>query len=403
MKQFSILIKPAGADCNLRCQYCFYLDHLKEQYEKPRMSDEILEKTISTYMQLNQNNVFTFGWQGGEPTLMGLKFFKRVVELQKKHGPANAVVQNGLQTNGTLITEELARFFAKYKFLLGVSLDGPEIFHDYNRKTIDGKSTQSLVMQGIDKLKKNCVEFNILSLINKKTVQHAKEIYQYFKDNGLYFQQYIPCVEFSKNNFLESFSITGEEWGKFLCELFDQWIKYDATRISIRLFNSILEYLVNGRYNICSMQDNCCQYLVVEHDGGVYPCDFFVREEFLLGNVKTGNWNDFLNSTTYKKFGLQKSSWNDKCVSCDYIKVCNGDCQKFRENNNYSPKTLSTLCEGWKKFYAYTLPRFKVLANRIKAKQGMNRSQPNKFRKIGRNSSCPCGSGRKYKNCCFKL
>ena len=402
MKSFSLLIKPAGADCNLRCNYCFYLDHLKEQENKPRMSDEILEKIISSYMQTNQVNGFAFGWQGGEPTLMGLKFFMRVIELQKKYAPPNAIVQNGLQTNGTLITEEMARFFAEYKFLMGVSLDGPENLHDHYRKTIDGKPTHSLVMRGIDKLQKNGVEFNILTLVNKQTVKHPKEIYQYFKKKGFYYQQYIPCVELDEKNAYRPFSITGEDWGKFLCELFDEWIKEDVSKISIRLFDSILDYLVNGRYSVCSMQDNCCQYFVVEHDGGVYPCDFFVRDDLLIGNIKMGSWEDFLKSPIYNRFGRQKEKWNDTCGTCSYLMMCHGDCQKFRLGDKGTSTALSILCKGWKKFYMHALPQFKSIAKKINTQQRSNFSSPITPKKVGRNALCPCGSGKKYKNCCLK-
>ncbi|MHA1457295.1 MAG: radical SAM protein, partial [Promethearchaeota archaeon] len=192
MNPFSLLIKPAGADCNLRCQYCFYIDHLDKGKPKPRMSVQILEKIVSSYMQINQNLNYVFGFQGGEPTLMGLEFFKTVIELQKKHAPPGATVSNGLQTNATLITEEMAEFFGKYKFLLGVSLDGPAYLHDNYRKTIGKTPTHHLVMRGIENLKKYNVEFNILTLINNESVKKAGEIYNYLKKNEFYFHQYIP-------------------------------------------------------------------------------------------------------------------------------------------------------------------------------------------------------------------
>ncbi len=402
MKPFSLLIKPASADCNLRCEYCFYIDHLEEGTKAPRMSDEILELMIKSYMSTNQYNSYSFGWQGGEPTIMGLKFFKRVVELQQKCGPPGAVVSNGLQTNGTLITDEMAKFFAEYKFLLGVSLDGPDYLHDYYRKTLGQKPTHHLVLRGIENLKKNNVELNILVLVNNKTVKKATEIYQYLKEKGFFYHQYIPCVEYNENNKPHSYSITGEEWGAFLCELFDQWIKEDIYRVSIRLFDSILEYLVYGRYNVCVMNKDCCQYFVIEYDGSVYPCDFFVRKDLFLGNLKTGTWQDFMNSPVYHRFGRQKAIWNKECDSCPFLNFCHGDCQKIRVGGTGSPKTLSVLCKGWKKFYAHTLPHFEVLANKIKVEQRIQPSIQVKVKKFGRNDPCPCGSGKKYKNCCMK-
>ncbi len=402
MKSFSLLIKPVSADCNLRCEYCFYIDHLNSVESKPRMSDNTLESMIASYMQTDQNNQYAFGWQGGEPTLLGLNFWKKVVELQTKYAPPGAVISNGLQTNGTLINDELAKFFAEYRFLIGVSLDGPPLLHDFYRKTINQKPTHTLVMSGIERLRKFKVEFNILTLVNHETVRKASEIYHYLKENEFYYHQYIPCVEFDENGNLEPYSITGDEWGDFLCELFEEWIKADINKVSIRLFDSILNYLVYGTYSVCYMGNNCCQYFVVEYDGSVYPCDFFVQKDLLLGNVKTNKWDDFLDSPKYRTFGAQKAEWNKRCNICPFLNICHGDCQKFRTNINNSSKELSILCKGWKKFYANTLPRFRLIADKIKHDNKITSLNQIKAKKIGRNSPCPCGSGKKYKNCCLR-
>ena len=403
MKSFSLLIKPVSADCNLRCEYCFYIDHLDNVEKKPRMSEITLESMIASYMQTDQNNQYAFGWQGGEPTLLGLNFWEKVVELQTKHAPPGAVISNGLQTNGTLITDKLAKFFAEYKFLLGVSLDGPPNLHDYYRKTIGKTPTHNLVMRGINRLKNSNVEFNILTLINNKTVKQATEIYHYLKEHEFYYHQYIPCVEFDENGDLKSYSITGEDWGTFLCELFDNWIKTDINTISIRLFDSILNYLVYGNYSVCYMGNDCCQYFVVEYDGSVYPCDFFVQEDLLLGNVKTTSWDALINSNKFLDFGSSKAKWNKTCTECPFIHLCHGDCQKFRFNDFQNLDVISPLCKGWKKFYTYTLPRFKILAKKIKENNKTHSHVHIKSKKIGRNELCPCGSGKKYKNCCLSL
>ena len=402
MNNFSLLIKPASADCNLRCKYCFYIDHLEKIKGTPRMSDEVLEKMIASYMQTNQNNNYAFGWQGGEPMIMGLKFFQNAVEFQKYYAPPKAVISNGLQTNGTLITDDFACFLGEYKFLLGVSLDGPVYIHDYYRKTICKKPTHNLVMRGIEHLRQNNVEFNILILVNNENVKNVNEIYHYLREQGSYYHQYIPCVEYNEINNPESFSITGEEWGNFLCDLFDQWIKEDINKISIRLFDSILEYLVYGRYNVCHMGQNCRQYFVIEYDGSVYPCDFFVRKDLLLGNILENKWEDILKSPIYYKFGQEKSNWHPNCVSCSFINLCHGDCQKFRVGHPQNSTILSVLCKGWKKFYTHTLPRFKIIAEKIKNQHEINSKIQIKSKKVGRNSPCPCGSGKKYKNCCMR-
>lgn len=402
MKQFSLLIKPASADCNLRCEYCFYIDLLDSGSKSPRMTDETLEIMIKGYMSTDQNKQYTFGWQGGEPTLMGLDFFKKVIEFQLKYAPPGSSISNGLQTNATMITEDFAKFFGEYKFLLGVSLDGPESLHDYYRKTIGQKPTHALVMRGIERLKQHGVEFNILTLINNQTVKKAKEIYHYLLENGFLFHQYIPCVEFNVDGSLKPFSISGEEWGIFLTNLFDDWVKEDVKKVSIRLFDSIMQYLISGDYNVCYMQDNCVQYFVVEYDGGIYPCDFFVKENLLLGNVKTDSWADILKSKEYQDFGGQKGNWNNECDLCPYLSFCHGDCQKFRLRAPINSKEISVLCKGWKMFYTRKLPSFISIAEEIKAQHKINTPPHFKMDKIGRNELCPCGSGKKFKYCCSR-
>ncbi|MFW9878578.1 MAG: anaerobic sulfatase maturase [Candidatus Thorarchaeota archaeon] len=402
MKPFSLLIKPASADCNLRCEYCFYIDHLDKIKKNPRMSYEVLEKMISSYMQTDQNNQYAFGWQGGEPLIMGLKFFQKAIDLQKRYAPPRAIISNGLQTNGTLITQNLAQFLGEYKFLLGVSLDGPADVHDYYRKTIGQNASHYLVIRGIEELKRNNVEFNILILVNNENVKKAKEIYNYLKGQGFFYHQYIPCVEFDENFIPKPFSITGEEWGEFLCDLFDEWIKEDIKRISIRHFDSIIEYLVNRQYNACYMGKNCCKYFVVEYDGSVYPCDFFVREDLLLGNVLENNWEDIIDSLIYRKFGFNKSKWSKNCLNCPFMELCNGDCQKFRDGSFQKANHQSFLCKGWKRFYTHALPSLEYIAEKIKNGSDISSSLKFKSNKIGRNSPCPCGSGKKYKNCCIR-
>jgi uncharacterized protein len=366
------------------------------------MSDDTLEAMIKSYMSTNQNNHYTFGWQGGEPTIMGLNFFRKAVEFQMKYAPPEASISNGFQTNGTLLTEDWAKFFAEYRFLLGVSLDGPEYLHDYYRKTIRMKPTHESVLRGIEHLKNNRVEFNILSLINNQTVKKASEIYHYFVDNEFYYHQYIPCVEFKENGQLQPFSITGKQWGAFLTELFNEWIKEDLNIVSIRLFDSIMEYLVYGQYNICHMQNDCNQYFVVEHDGVVFPCDFFVRDDLLLGNIKTHTWKELLESEIYLHFGKQKVNWNTQCDICPYLLLCHGDCQKFRFGFPNKSQQLSTLCEGWKFFYTQTLSQFISIAENYKVQHKIELPSPLKLKKFGRNDSCPCGSRKKYKVCCGK-
>jgi uncharacterized protein len=366
------------------------------------MSDIVLERMISTYMATEQPQ-YAFGWQGGEPVLMGIDFFKRAVELQKKYGRGGASVANGLQTNATLINDEFAKLFSQYNFLVGVSLDGPKEVHDYYRTNAKGHSSHKDVLRGIECLKRNRVEFNALVLINSKNVKQAKKIYHYLCEKGIFYHQYIPCVEFDNDGRLMSFSITGKEWGNFLCGIFDQWSKGDMKKVSIRFFDSILNLLVTGKSSICHMERNCCQYFVVEYNGDIYPCDFFVKKELKLGNIKENSWEQMQRSSKYFEFGRQKTVWHNRCDGCEYVNYCSGGCLKYRlyPPRPNDPRQLSWLCEGWKKFYRHSLFYFKDLALSIKEKgvPGEAADMSGK-REIGRNDPCSCGSGKKYKKCC---
>jgi len=410
MKPFSLLIKPASADCNLRCEYCFYLDHceLYPETTRHRMSEEVLDRMIAGYMATDQPQ-YAFGWQGGEPTLMGLEFFRKVVELQQKHGRAGAIVANGLQTNAVLIDDEFAEHLAKYSFLVGVSIDGPAGVHDVYRTNAAGRGSHADVLRGIECLERNRVEFNALILVNSANVRRAREVYRYICDLGIMFHQYIPCVEFDADRRPMPYSISGEEWGDFLCEIYDQWYPTDTRTVSIRLLDSILTLLVDGSRNICHMGRNCCQYFVVEYNGDVYPCDFFVEADLKLGNVASDSWEGLQRSPKYLQFGKQKSQWNELCGGCAFLKYCSGDCLKHRLPGAGDPRTLSRLCEGWKQFYGHALPGLEKLAVEIKGEREVERERlaaptaaprRDKLPVVGRNDPCPCGSGKKYKKCC---
>lgn len=390
----------------MRCKYCFYLDHCSfypgERHH--RMSNDVLETMIRSYMGTSQPQ-YSFGWQGGEPTLMGLDFFKRAVELQKKHGRNGAMVGNGLQTNATLITAEFAAFIRQHNFLVGVSVDGPEDIHDQSRLTMDGRGSHDQVIRGIKHLENARAEFNILTLVSQSNVRAADRVYNYLRANGWLYQQYIPCVEYGDDGALLPFAIQGEEWGEFMCRIFDAWYPGDTRRVSIRHFDSILGLMVDGRPNACYLDRNCCQYFVVEYNGDVYPCDFYVRKELLLGNVADDAWQDLQQSPLYLDFGAKKRQWNPACDVCEFVNVCSGDCLKNRwYTEGDSSFRMSALCAGWKMFYSHTLDRFKKLAADIKRerREAMRplRAATQTTDTVGRNDPCPCGSGKKYKKCC---
>lgn len=416
MKPFSLLVKPASADCNLRCQYCFYLDHaaLYPDSRVHRMDDDTLERMISSFMAVPMPQ-HAFGWQGGEPTLMGVEFFRRATQLQQQHGREGAVVANGLQTNATLITDEFARHLAEYRFLVGVSLDGPAEIHDHYRLAINGTGSHADVLRGIGRLQEQGVEFNILVLVNDHNVTQARRVYEYLGERGYFFQQYIPCVEFGPDAAQLPFTITGRQWGDFLCELYDTWIAHDTRKVSIRLFDSIIAYLVDGARTVCNMGHNCCQYFVVEHNGDIYPCDFFVESDLRIGNIADMSWQEAADSGVYRNFGARKAAWNEACDTCPHLTICAGECLKHRMYGGNAPRNLSWLCAGWKQFYDHAMPGMRRLAEEVKAERAQAQAQaqaqarmqrpappsPAPDAQPGRNDPCPCGSGKKYKRCCM--
>ena len=410
MRPFSLLVKPASADCNLRCSYCFYLckSSVYPDTRRHRMSEEVLEQMISTYMATDQAQ-YSIGWQGGEPTLMGLEFYERVTELQERYGRRGAQVSNGLQTNTTLIDDAFAQHLAKYNFLVGVSVDGPPEVHDKYRVYVDGRGAHAAVMKGLEALKRNHVEHNILTLVSQSNVRMPRDIYHYLRDElGVLFHQYIECVEFDPSGQLMPFSVCGQEWGEFMCGIFDEWLACDDTRrVSVRLFDSILTMLVDGYPNVCAMGRDCRQYLVVEHNGDVYPCDFFVDPELKLGNIMQDSWEELLASPLYAEFGARKRQWNPKCEACEFLQVCGGCCPKNRPTRGRDSTQLSALCDGWLQFYRHTWPTFQELAESVRAdrreaeEEAKRRHIASLYRgRVGRNDPCPCGSGKKFKQCC---
>jgi uncharacterized protein len=405
-KPFSLLVKPASADCNLRCEYCFYLDKagLYPETTVHRMSDAVLERMVASYMATPQPT-YAFGWQGGEPTLMGTDFFRRITDLQQRHGHPGASVANGVQTNATLIDDAMAEHFAQFHFLLGVSLDGPAELHDRQRLTQSGGGTHAAVWRGIETLRRHQVEFNILTLVSQANVAHPREVYRYLRDHGFLYHQYIPCFEADGAGNPLPFAIDGEAWGEFLCAIFDEWMQGDTRRVSIRLFDSILALLIDGIRNVCHFGNDCRQYFVVEFNGDIYPCDFFVEKDLRLGNILDSEWSTLDHSDAYRDFGQMKAQWHEACGRCPWLSICAGDCLKHRRiGPGRDPRSLSRLCAGWQRFYAHALPDLRTLAETIRRdREAQHRQmfgQRAQGAPPGRNHPCPCGSGKKYKKCC---
>ncbi|MBM3212127.1 anaerobic sulfatase maturase, partial [Candidatus Poribacteria bacterium] len=395
------------ADCNLGCRYCFYYQRSTDPYnfrERHKMNEDVLASMISQYLEF-AGKYTSFGWQGGEPLLMGLSFFRRVVELQQEYGYSGQFVGNNVQTNGTLITLELAQLFHDYNFLLGVSLDGPEEYHDHYRKYPGGRGSFTRVMENIQILNQHQVDFNILAVVNNITSKKPDETYSFFLENGFYYLQYIPAVEFDKETGeILDFSVNVEDYGNFLCRLFDLWYNNGQPMASIRTFENITAIYMGINSEACIYRDECGTYAVVEYNGDVYPCDFFVEKDWRLGNLMETPLKDIIRSPKVQQFNLRKSQGHPECHNCRWYFICRCGCPNY-----WDKKGMDYLCEAHKKFYEYTENRFKILAEKLKKQQESSQIQSQKpadndkdiWKSVGRNDPCPCGSGKKYKKCCM--
>lgn len=362
-----LLIKPVGPRCNLRCEYCFYLEKEPMFDSLATMSDEILEATIKGALERG-NQPFSFIWQGGEPLLAGLDFFRKVVALQKKYG-AGRSISNALQTNGTLINKEWAEFFVENDFLVGFSLDGPEHIHDQYRYDASGKSSWAKVAENAKLCLAAGVSINILSCVTSKSVNSAIELYEYFKNEGFQYLQFIPVVEKDENGQATSFSVAGKAYGSFLKTLFDHWrgdFRDGQPQMSVRLFDTLFFAMMGQMAPECGMQKTCGSYLTVEHTGDMYPCDFFVGPAHARGNVLTHPPHDVINSQHQRLFGGAKERVSDACNSCKWKHLCHGGCLKDRRNNPKDGK-MNYFCRGMKDFYQHAIPELEKLT---KAWQG---------------------------------
>ena len=367
MRPFTLLIKPAGPDCNIECRYCFY-SCKTDVFGKGRhrMSDEVLEKLVSSYVSLGFPES-TFAWQGGEPTLMGLDFYEKVVQLQQKYGKPGQSVTNALQTNSILLDDQWCKFLSEYKFLVGISLDGPKKFHDYYRLDYKGQGTWDRVMASVERCKNNNVEFNILTLVNDRNVTEPDEIFDFFVNLKIQYLQFIACVEQDpESGGIAGFSITPEQYADFLCRIFDRWYEYGPRKISIRLFDSILSYCVLGTHSICTFMPRCSDYIVIEHNGDAFACDFFVTEQWRLGNIMETPIEKLASSKVKRSFSGCKRKLNNKCILCRHLEMCRGGCMKDRIVTSGNYDDVSYFCQTYKQFFDYTMSRFWQLAAEVK-------------------------------------
>ncbi|HUW18861.1 MAG TPA: anaerobic sulfatase maturase [Sedimentisphaerales bacterium] len=374
MQPFTLLIKPSGSDCNLDCKYCFYKCRAPELGRgRQRMSDEVLEKLVRDYMKLGFPEA-GFAWQGGEPTLMGLDFYERAVELQKQHGSAGQVVSNALQTNAILLDDKWCRFLHNNKFLVGISIDGPKELHDYYRVDHSGAGSYDRVMRAIENCRRNEVEFNLLVLLNNKNAGHPDELFDFLIGLGTRYIQFIPCVEADPaTGNIADFSVTPGQYGEFQCRIFDRWREYGPRKLSIRDFDSILSFCLTGRHTICTFDKQCSQYIVVEYTGDCFPCDFFVEPKWKLGNIFETPIEELAASEKKRTFARAKRNLCNKCLLCSHLALCRGGCMKDKTAPGKRWDTESYFCESYKRFFDYAMPRFMQIAADISADSNVQR------------------------------
>jgi len=366
----SLLIKPVSAVCNLDCTYCFYLDREADPYKSlpdRRMSEDTLERLVDTYLFYSYPNA-VFAFQGGEPTLAGLKFFEKLVELEKRYGRDGQAVSNALQTNAIVIDESWCDLFRDYNWLLGVSLDGPEEIHDRYRFNKAGRGTWKQVIRGVEILQKHNVEFNILCVLSQANVEKPRELYQFFKSLGVDNVQYIPLSEFHPDGTPMPFTITPEQYGRFLCEIFELWWP-ERRKMRIRFFDNLAEALAGMKPGSCTMHDACDSYVVVEYNGDVYPCDFFVEKGWKLGNVNLDSWPEIARRKRRYEFSQNKAVLHEECERCEWLSICKRGCPKFRHAPHRRFSDLDYFCRSYKMIYAKAVEPLKKEVEKLMARE----------------------------------
>ena len=422
-RAFHVMTKPIGPICNLDCEYCFYLDkeELYPETRSFRMDDEVLENYVKQYIEAQEVNEVTFAWQGGEPTLMGVDFFRQAIRYQQKYRRPGMQIQNSFQTNATLLDDEWGEFFKRNKFLIGVSIDGPPEIHDKYRYDKRGRPSSEQVIRGLRILQKHKVDYNILCVVNKHNAEYPKEIYNYFKELGAEFMQFIPAVEHFGGKNVSPRSVTARQYGKFLSAIFDEWVVNDIGRIFVQIFDVALEAWLGYNPSLCVFNETCGDALAIEHNGDLYSCDHYVTPDYHVGNIAENTIQEMVDSTFQRKFGTDKrDTLPEYCRSCEVKFVCNGGCPKNRFIKTPTGEDgLNYLCAGYKHFFNHIDEPMKMMAAALQAGRPANsiipvlrqrqqeKAQANApiasqtSQKVGRNSPCPCGSGRKYKQCCL--
>ena len=419
LQAFHVMAKPTGSDCNLNCAYCFFL---KKEGLYPgsdfRMSDEVHEAYIRQLFEAHHVPQVTVAWQGGEPTLMGLDFFRRSVELQKKYAKPGTRIENTFQTNGILLNDEWCQFFHENNFLIGLSIDGPKELHDFYRKDKADHGTFDRVVKAARLLQKHKVEFNILCTVNSKNADYPIDVYRFFRDKlGTHYIQFIPIVErdnesgFQEGDKVTDRSVRPDQWERFLIEIFDEWVRQDVGKTFVLNFDGALAGWLGMAGTVCIFGPACGLGMALEHNGDLYSCDHFVEPKYLLGNIMKKSMAEIAACEKQRKFGQDKrDTLPQYCRRCEFLHICNGECPKNRLiKTPDGQEGLNYLCEGFKAFFKHADMPMRIMAELIRrgklaeeVMDVMRKDEKGNERvplKPGRNDLCSCGSGLKFKKC----
>jgi uncharacterized protein len=410
---FHVMAKPTGARCNLRCDYCFFLEKERLYPDSDfRMSDETMRRSIEQTVAAQQVPHVTLAWQGGEPTLMGLDFFRRARAVEDGCVPPGMSVERTIQTNGVLLDDEWAAFLAANDYLVGLSIDGPRELHDAYRHDRGGGPVFDRVLAAARRLQKHGAEFNVLCTINAANAGHPLDVYRFFRDElGARFIQLIPIVEVAtpptstSPGTVTDRSVQPEDYGRFLSTMFDEWIRRDVGEMFVQFFDGVLAAYLRGYSSLCVLQPTCGEGVALEHNGDLYSCDHFVDPAYLLGNIAETPVGELVRSEQQLGFGRAKQETLPAyCRACDYLFACNGECPKNRILLTPDGEPgLNWLCTGLKTFFAHTERPMRLIAEILRRGGEAREIMPRlaaEARSVGRNDPCPCGSGKKYKRCC---
>ncbi len=356
LPDFQVFVKPAGAECNLHCAYCYYIG--RSGSGSSVMSYEILERVVKQQIETAESSAITFSWHGGEPLLAGIDFFRSAVTLQKKYCPPGKRIINGIQTNGTLINEEWCRFFDRENFIVGLSMDGPEKYHDRFRRGRDGEGSFAKVLNGFDLLVMHGIDPEILCVVNSVNSPYPLEVYDFFRQLGVTHLTFIPLVERTIDGAISSMSVSPAAWGRFLIDVFDEWVEHDIGNIKVQIFEETLKTAFRHDHDLCIFKRECGRVPVIEHNGDFYSCDHYVRTDYKIGNIGSSTLQDLLQNESQVAFGKGKSDTLPVyCRNCEVLELCNGECPKNRFiKTPGGEEGLNYLCEGYRGFFNHCRP-----------------------------------------------